>query len=165
MVQFAMKLGLSVYWDLYHPVWVILPLEMIAKVVAAIAQVCSVAAVLMFVLCSQLFVEIYEEIALQIESKFSSDMEEKMRFLLESHNQLVGAVKRVRDRFGWILLANTCLMALNMFYSLYYAIEFFHDGYWVAGFYHSLHLFIAFFRLWLGCHSADQILKKVFNIC
>jgi len=162
MEQFVLKLSFSVYWDLNHPVRVVTVLESVAKLVTTLTQVYAVAAVWIFVLFSQLLVGIYREIAFQIESRLSSDMEEKISFLLDSHNQLVGAVNRVRDRFGWILMANTCYMALNLFYTLYYAIEFLYDGYWVAGFHHLLDLFIAFFRLWLGCHSADQMLKKVF---
>jgi len=157
-----MKLSFSVYWDLNHPVRVVPVLESAAKVVTTLTQVYAVAAVWMLVLFSQLLVGIYKEMALRIESILSSDVEEKMTFLLDSHHQLIGAVNQIRDRFGWILMANTCFMALNLFYTLYYSIEFLHDRYWVIGFHHLLDLFTAFFRLWLGCHSADQIRKKVF---
>ena len=124
-------------------------------------SLCRCGRLRMFSFCSQLLVGIYKEIALQIESILSSALEEKMRFLLESHNQLVEAVNRVMDRFELIMIANTCLMALNLFYTLYYSIEFLHDGYWLHGFHHLLDFLIALFRLWLGCHSADRILKKV----
>ncbi len=156
-----MRFSYSVYWDLCHPVRIVFALEIASNLVAIAAQVYAVAAVWMFLLCSQLFVGIYREIALQIESGLSLGMEEKMGFLLDSHQQLVGAVNRVMDRFGWILMANTCFMALNLFYALYYSVEFFYDGYWFTGLYHSLDLLIAFFRLWLGCYSADIILNKV----
>ena len=33
-----------------------------------------------------------------------------MRFTLESHRTLFGAVERLIDRFGWILMANTLLL-------------------------------------------------------
>jgi len=156
-----MKLGFTVYWDLKNPTHVVFALDIATKLMATLAQVYAVAAVWMFVICSQLFDKIYKEIAIQIESILSSDMEEKMRFLLDSHHQLIGAMDRVIDRFELIMIGNTCFMGLNLFYTLYYTIEFLHDGYWLHGFHHLLDLLIAFFRLWLGCHSADRILKKV----
>ncbi len=122
-----------IHWDLNHPVRVVYALELAANILNIGAQVYSMIAVWMFVLSSS---------------------RKKMRFTLESHRTLFGAVKRLMDRFGWILMANTCFTALNLFYSLYYTIEYVHAHYCLAVLSTSFDCCcVNTFRFWLCRHS------------
>ena len=151
-----------------HPVRVVYAVELVENVLTHGGRVYTIIAIGMFALFSQLLVVFYEKAAFAIKFRSWTLLDEKMGFTLESHRTLVGAVERLMERFGWILMANTCFTALSLFYNLYYIIEFVHDRYWLAALSISFDFCCATFRLCLGCHSAECRLdyekgRKLFN--
>ena len=162
---------IAVYWEVVHPNrkedWFYL-LEMI---VLKFSTMYTLMALFLFVLCGQLFViyhlKIIEDLRLLLNSKVihhdSERSSDELIWSLLSHLRILCEAKRQLFRdFRPILMMNYCLSVVNILTCSYYSINhFFTSNYWVVVMWDICDTLEFIFRLWVLCHTADQIRSSV----
>lgn len=154
---------ISFCWDLietHQENWLSLVIE------NAIRKFCSMFtlwSIWIFFYCGQLLVIYHKNISKELTQMVTTGIREKenLWFLL-SHFSVLGQAKRhLFKNLQMMLITNCFLSVVNMLTCSYYTIEFMASPYWIGTWWDLSDVLEFTFRLWLICHTADQIRSSV----